>query len=448
MSKLFTTERGYVLTAENEEVTRWRTLEKRIKLPASVARATADLFIFAREYAGSRTPLRVEVNGKPAGQIKPTKHTQCWSWRTLRLGAGRLKAGVNRITLRCDTDAMNAWCIGMEGGHRKPQSYLSEDGGRTWRNHALGVRGTMLGEYVIRVRSHASSLADPRPPRIVYEDATHPRVKAAAKIVPASIRRLKDPWKKTLALRSWITKQWKYRGGANASYTPWDPWTILDWGNRETCHGIRGNVGFCVHYGATLTSLASALGLPARGVIVTGDVNSHAGHFMAEVWSPVHDKWVLHDPTLDVHFVDGDAPQSLCDLVDIRRTGRLLTGMVKKGASFRTVAKPMRESWERNYETFEQLRHVSVWTRNNFTSDPTASPPGHGNVVYCETDTAWYVPDEDAFLPMFTNHAHSRAYFDRAPAAKGQTRKAAPTRRSTAGGRGSAQALAAAGRAG
>ena len=45
---------------------------------------------------------------------------------------------------------MNSWSLAIEAGHKEPQSWISDDGGTSWRNEKMGYLNVLRGEYVVR----------------------------------------------------------------------------------------------------------------------------------------------------------------------------------------------------------------------------------------------------------------------------------------------------------
>jgi hypothetical protein len=413
MSKLFYTERGRTNGFLHEELSQWRHAKKVLNVPAAAASAPATAWVLAIKYADSSLPMRVAINGVEQKAVQPLEPEAIWQWVPIEIKAGTLKAGDNSIVLWCDSPAMNAWAIGIDATHPQPESFISIDAGQTWRNDAMGAHHAIIGEYIVRIRSHAESLRDGSTPGIVYGDADHPRMAALREIIPAAIRDESDPWRQTLALREFVCAAWDYHGGQ--VYAPWDPMTILDWGKANRGHNQKSAVTFCVHYGATFVALATVLGRAARCVAVTGGLNSYHGHFMAEVWDERMGKWVLHDPTIDAHF-EQEQPLSLFEIADLAHAGQSLVGTPRTGPAHRG---PTGKGMIKTIEAGKLFDLACVWLRNDYVSDPAIAPPAHGQVIYCETDFLWYTPKgrpvgtRDA--SMFPYRASDRAVFDAAP---------------------------------
>jgi hypothetical protein len=84
-------------------------------------------------------------------------------------------------------------------------------------------------------------------------------------------------FEKLLLLRNWVRRQWRGNDGFGGR---WDALEILA--------APPGKKGMCVHYGNLFSQCALSLGYCARPVIING-------HFIADVWSPDHGKWVAMD---------------------------------------------------------------------------------------------------------------------------------------------------------
>lgn len=88
-------------------------------------------------------------------------------------------------------------------------------------------------------------------------------------------------------LRAWARRQWE--AGADFYYPPWDAVEILDLAR------LHDNRGFCAQYAVVFLQACQSLGIHARYVDLPG-------HFTVAVWSDDYDRWVVMDPTNDVHY--------------------------------------------------------------------------------------------------------------------------------------------------
>jgi len=416
MSQLFFTERGRAMMDNNEEITRWRWAKKVFKLPQATASAEADLWLLLQSYEENTTPLEIHLNGEKLVDLMPRDLTpNVFWWYRVPVPTGRLQEGANQLELRAANPAMNGWMLAVENGHAHPDSFLSTDQGKSWQNESMGPLSSLRGEYVIRLRSHSDQLHDATPPAIVYEDPHHPRVKEAWQIVPASIRQESDPWRQLLLLRSWAASSWKYRNSGRI-YAPWDPWTILDWAQQDRGHGFDGVIVMCVHYAAVFVSLASALGHAARCVVVTGGMDTPMGHFMTEVWDARNKQWVLHDPNYDVHYKDKDQLLSAIDIAQRNHRDEPLAHCVVEGPGKPTGPQMLLDAFNETFASGDCFLCTGIWATNQYVSDPSRIPPGHGKLAYCETDIIWYDPPGMDLVPMFPYRAADRSYFDNPPA--------------------------------
>lgn len=411
---LFLTERGRVLLYHNEEISRWRQARKRLRLPAVAARAGADLWILSQMYQENRTPLEVFHNGTPLARIEPDASlTPCPIWSRVEVPPGRLVEGVNEFELRAASPAMNSWMVCIEPGHRDPESFVSTDGGKNWRNHDMGVYNVLRGEYVMRLRSHCEELHDAPPPPVSYEDASNPRVKEALELVPAEIRGINDPWGQLLALRTWVARSWAHRA-SGPIYTPWDPWTILDWAKKNRGEGREDTVCMCVHFATLFAALAAALGHKARCVVISEALDKQTGHFMAEVWDARRKRWILHDPNFDVHYAGGE-PLSLIDLARHSHQGRTFEDWLVTGEGMPQGPPGLIEIFYEYFVSGKSFRLSGIWSRNDYVSNPPAAPPSHGSVSYCEPEIVWYNPPGMDLVPMFPYAVADEGYFDAMP---------------------------------
>jgi hypothetical protein len=403
-----------MLLHANEEIARWRTPRKILRLPAAAANAPAEVWLCLCEYPGNDRPLEVRINGRRAGSILPqSAQAGAWQWRKVPLRRAMVGAGSNEIILGCDSPAMNAWMLAVEAGHRNPSSALSTDRGRTWSEN-VGVGGRLRGEYLIRARVDDPKLAEQRVPAIVYEDQRRPRVRELRNLVPANIQRIGNPWKQVLALRTWVARAWTYEAFGN-NYAPWDPWTVLAWKRADWGHGHPRPIAMCVHYGMVMSALATALGHPARGLAITEDINGPNGHFMCEIWDHARGKWIAHDPKYDLQYEDEHGPMSGIELAERARAGRSSRADIRQGAGFTSDCPRLHKLLDEKLATGQAFNNLAIWRQNNYISDPAAAPPNHGSVIYCETDLVWHQPEGDATVaPMFPYRAGGE-YFSEAP---------------------------------
>jgi hypothetical protein len=94
-------------------------------------------------------------------------------------------------------------------------------------------------------------------------------------------------FEKIVLLRHWVRSQWETGGGFY--YPPWDAVEILDLAREY------GNRGFCAQYAVVFLQACQSMGIHARYVDLPG-------HFVVAVWSDDYNRWVIMDPTRDVHY--------------------------------------------------------------------------------------------------------------------------------------------------
>jgi hypothetical protein len=408
MSRLYYTENGRVIPTSCEELADYRIARKVLHLPATDQPAT--LYVLARAYPEHKQPLRIAVNDVPISGPSPGPEDG-YLWYEIAVPPSLLQVGPNRFEFWADTPAMQGWSLGLEGGHCQPQSWLSTDGGSTWRREKMGHLHTMSGEYVVRVRLAEGE--DPSPPPMVWETPSTGRLERVRRMIPAVAREGTSTLDRVRALTSWVCTRWVYRC-EGASYSPWDAETIIAWGQAGRGHDGRDPIVMCVHYGVTLVTCCAAIGIPARPAIFTGGVNQHNGHFTAEVWLQEYDKWVMVDPTLDAIVFQNGTPLSVGE---IQQAGDDLSGLIAWGPGYAfQMENPFIPEWiERVFVPNICFRHRSIWPRADFLSRPELGPAWHGSTAYCETDLVWETGDLAQGFGMFS-HFGDKDYFDRPPA--------------------------------
>jgi len=407
LSKLYFTEAGHVITNFGEEVTRFRRARKILQLPAT--RETASLFVLARSHRSDAPRLRVSVNRFELPPVPPETH-RIHLWHHVPISADLLRPGTNTFEFWTETSSMTGWSLAMEPGHSNPQSYVSDDGGRTWRNGRMGYLNIERGEYAVRVRLAEGN--DPPPPAPSWEDPENPRLASLLQKLPRKAVRDGVLIDRVRILATWLASSWEHTGSNIASqFAPWDAETVLAWGASQCGHDGRRPVVMCIHYGVALVSACQALGIPARCAILIGTPNGTDGHFCAEVWSEHHRKWVFVDPNVDALFFSGEEPLSLSQ---VQAKLPDLSGVVRFGPGTASQRKNSRiASFLDGYSEGKYFKHRSAWYRSDFLTHPEETPPAHGAVSYCETGLVWDAADREIF-PMFPYFGDAE-YFDAAP---------------------------------
>jgi hypothetical protein len=307
---------------------------------------------------------------------------------------------------------MDAWSLALEAGHASAGSFVSDDGGRTWRNDRMGYLSAVRGEYAVRMRLEEEN--DPAPPAMVWEDPDHPRVQSLRNILPPEAREQGPTLGRVRALSSWLASSWEHTNSNRATqYAPWDAETILAWGPARLGHNGKRPIVMCVHYAVAFVSGCQAVGIPARCAVVTGALDGPDGHFVAEVWFEDHEKWVVVDPNTDAIFWKDRVPLSM---TEIRQAGAALGELIEWGAGteFQRTFGHIDEFIESTLGKGVCFRHRSIWPRADLLSHPEYSPPGHGSLAYCETMLVWEERDLNSGFGMFPYFGDAD-YFDAPP---------------------------------
>jgi Transglutaminase-like superfamily len=409
MSKLYHTEQGNVVPILCEELTSYRRAKKILHLPRTGA--AGQLFVLARAYPQTAGLLHVTANGVELAPIQPSD-SGIYQWYEVNVPSLALQEGRNEFELWADSFAMNAWSLGLESGHASPDSFLSTDSGANWRNEAMGYLHVSRGEYIVRTRLAEGK--DPEPPPLVWEAPHHPRMVRMRSLLPKTAFGPRSSLERVRALTTWVATQWEYRNTSNGiPYGPWDPETILAWGERGRGHYNLSPVVMCVHYGVVLAMSCIAVGIPARCAAFTGGINDFNGHFTAEVWIEELGKWIMVDPTVDaIMFRDG-TPLSVGEIQDAHEP---LAALVQfgPGNSFQ-MENPLIKPWmQDNFLEGVCFRHRSLWPRVDFFTHPELTPSGHGSTSYCETNLVWETSDLQGGFDMFPLFG-SNEYFEQPP---------------------------------
>lgn len=408
---LYASERGFALPDASEELTSDRRVRKTVDLPATAL--AGRLYLLARCYPDNRLPLVVTVNGRYLAPVRADDLAGRYAWYEVSIPRDVLRTGENVIECWCDTEAMNGWSLAIDYGSGATTSQVSTDAGTTWSSDHIGYLSIGRGEYIVRIRLAEGS--DPPPPAMRHEDPGHVRLGRLRATLPAEAAGAMPVLQRLRTLATWTSTQWPYRNEQQATqYAPWDPATILAWGRTESGHDGRLPIVMCVHYTIVFVAACEALGLSARCVVFAEDLNSGIGHFVAEVWVPELDKWVLVDPNLDAVFLRGGMPLSARE---VQAAPEGLSTLVSwgPGHDYQAQTSSMRDWIARYFLTGACFRHRAVWPRTDFMSHPECSPPFHGATAYSELDLVWEqrLADEAAF-GMFRYFA-PESWFDEPP---------------------------------
>ena len=415
MSKLYYTESGHSMPNLAEELTTFRRARKVLALPPTSSPAT--LYFVARAHEGSDRPLHVSVNGTPLPLVTPQLpwHT----WYELSVGPALLRDGQNIFEFWTDSTAMNSWALGLEAGHADPNSYVSDDSARTWRNHHMAYLNVVRAEYVVRVR--LAEGVDPAPPSMVFNDPDDPRLESLRATMPAqALDRSLPKLERLRSISTWLASSWEHTPaaqGLGVVNTPWDPETVLAWAPGQCGHnGLRPTAN-CIFYGVSFANAAQAIGVPARCAIFAGKPGKADGHFTAEYWSDEHQKWAMVDPNFDDFFLRDGVPMSVSELQEL---GSDLQDVTARGPGAESQRPNQRvHRWFDSHERrARSLEFRTAWYRADQLTRPEFSPPAHGGGgAYTETGIVWEERDKGVW-PMFPLFG-SPEYFNSPPVWEG-----------------------------
>jgi len=414
MGRLILTEQGHMPLNGGQPVTCWLWTKKELRAPKPAVNADASLWLYLQNGRDNTHPLIVCCNGVELTRIKAgTSPRDAWFWASVRVPRKCLKAGVNSIILSAKNPAAGGWLVGLDNRAEKAGSYVSFDRGKRWIGAGMGKLANEAGEFLIRLRCHSRGCRENQIRPVTYENVDDHRVRSLRHLIPYPIRRLKSPWKQLCALRAWIAGRWSHNPYGH-TYAPWDPWTILD-----LAEGRQRNktIMFCVHFGVVFAAFAASLGHTARCVVTTCNVNGPWGHFMVEVWDEERNKWVLHDPNYDIHYMDRE-PLSIVQLVDMAcRSEKGFERFVRTGPAMPSKPKRLVTFFRRYLLTGKSFRIGGIWLDNNYVSCPAVMPPSHGATAYKETNVLWHCPTDMSPVEMFPYRTSNRQIFERQPSA-------------------------------
>lgn len=402
MSHLVANERGHVITTLGEEITGRR----HARLTLDFDGGASTIYVLARSHRADGPPLRIAVGETFRGEL-PARDDSVLTWHQLEVPAGTA-LGPTSVVLSSEGSSMSAWSLAVD--HSATGDELSVDGGASWSSERIGYMQVGAGRYVVRARVKSGD--DPSPAAHIWE--TTPSASTEfLDLMPREAREAPDPWDAVRILSTWVAKSWTYRNTSEAlQYAPWDPVTILQWGETQRGHGGNLPVVMCVHYSIVLVAACQALGIPARSAVLTGTINGFNGHFVTEVWMERWRRWVMVDPTYDV-IIDG--PDGPADIRTIRALGNLAE-YVSAGEGIAALMSTVagREWFDDVFLPGLCFQNRSVWPRSDFLSRPDVTPPGHGTSSYSELELVWERSSLDRGFGMFQFFADDD-WFDAPP---------------------------------
>ena len=222
-------------------------------------------------------------------------------------------------------------------------------------------------------------------------------------------------WEQMLALRAWVAVQWMHRAPHEfRRCCPWDALTILAWMRADRGHGQPQPDAYCTHYAVVLAQCALALGWPARLWVMSAEPTLHDnGHFVAEIWSTLHKKWVMLDADTDSHVARAGVPQSVLEIHDAWRDGALDCLRVVAGANADKVK--IGPDWIEEMLPLGLYRFCGLVLRNNHLSTLVPGPVEHGWTTYKWDGFLWWRDGAEPELPFFSLSSNRRADFNWEP---------------------------------
>jgi hypothetical protein len=256
---------------------------------------------------------------------------------------------------------------------------------------------------VIRLRVWSDTVpSEPRPPR--YGD---PAISASPgewlAHLPVELRNgpADDAgiWDWCWQLAGWTSRAWPYTNTADGSlYAPWDARTILRWaGGPERAALGETPIMMCVHYAVVFIQLATAAGVTARAAVLTPELGSSYGHFVAEVWLPTCGRWAMIDPNMHFCFRDPTGAGIPLATAELWARRDELSALLETGPGFDAQSPRLRDFATGHCFRGRTYRLWGIWARHDWIDRPEQRPPAHGAAVYAETDIIW------AALPEFAD---------------------------------------------
>jgi len=212
---------------------------------------------------------------------------------------------------------------------------------------ALLIGGLAQSEIVLVTTEHNGEFAVSSY-ALREDDFLHPRLQLlrSREHLDDVISTADSQFEKMIALRAWVRSQWE--PSTSFYYPPWDAVEILDLARKH------GNRGFCAQYAVVFLQACQSLGMHARYVDLSG-------HFVVAVWSDDYNRWVVMDPTNDIHYEKDGVPMSGRDLHRAYWGGDL-RGIVQVDSAGN------RKAVTRNDLSNYRLYSISLWA--NQLSDP------------------------------------------------------------------------------
>ncbi|NQU11403.1 transglutaminase domain-containing protein [bacterium] len=333
------------------------------------------------------TRLRFEIEGRTGPTSRPDGRWTEWS-------AGRLRG--NRFA---------QWRASLTMA--PPKQW-----GRQQRADSPVLKGVSMVAKVVSVATaegHGLTLKELRNQRIIRSSYPFTHQTPSPKLA-----RLRSEWKlddviaggktefeQLVLLRNWVRNQWPHNEGS--CRRPWDAIDILS--------APAGDHGMCVHYGVTYAQCALALGFNARQVLLKN-------HYVADVWSNDHGKWVL----MDVEAVqpegwerygtalywnrERDEPMSIVDLHREAWVRNRPDNIIQKLAMTETDGTFRVHDRVYEQDQYRNFHHTAQFTRNNYLDQLEPWERQHGVDYYRSDEYLWWQDTAEPIVAHFTRHTN------------------------------------------
>ncbi|OGV66340.1 MAG: hypothetical protein A2498_15335 [Lentisphaerae bacterium RIFOXYC12_FULL_60_16] len=206
----------------------------------------------------------------------------------------------------------------------------------------------------------------------------------------------KTDFERLILLRNWVRRQWPCNDDGSGVRT-WDAIEILQAGENQ--HGM------CVHFATVFYQCALALGYNARPVILTN-------HFVADVWSDEHRKWILMDVESvqregfkrygTAHYVRADdhTPLGLLELHHLVQAtftagAGLVTGVVQRYTVDTNGVQHAERSEIRSPDELRIFKRFALPERNDFLDQLEPWEVMHGMDYYRSDAHIWWLGVDD-----------------------------------------------------
>jgi hypothetical protein len=179
-------------------------------------------------------------------------------------------------------------------------------------------------------------------------------------------------------------------------YPGWSPFIILEW--------LRGKqpdaCGFCVIHTQVFYQLCLGLGFIARPVVTSSGPTMHTGgHFVSEVYSHEHNKWVMMDANYDIHYeLDGE-PLNALEVHNLYYRGETEKIRVVGDLSHHPLGLE-------GASDFRQYKHVGFIPFSELYDSIYNGPLEHGQGTYRWDGFLWWFDEYSPKQMQFTRYTN------------------------------------------